>query len=394
MPALWLPGAVRIIFSCRPAHGHVFPLLPLAMACREAGHDVLFATGESFAGRLSELGFPVERVGISIVEAEERTMRARPELRGLPREERWRLGVAVFADVLPRATIDDLRPLLRQNAPDLVVYDEIDLGGPLAAALAGIPAAAHALGRQPAEALRTVALGPLAEVWRAHAPDVPFEDPFAANAYLDICPASLRDPSASEPAERVPLRAMTLVGPGDAPPPWVAAARSRPLVYLTLGTYVHGHVESLRAAVTGLGALEVDVLVTVGPEGDPDALGPLPASIRAERFVPQGVLLPHVDVVAHHGGSGTMLGALAHGLPQLALPHGADQFQNAEALVERGAGRRLLPEEITPDAVAQAVRALLAEPRYRDAAAGVAAEIAAMPAPSEVVPALERLAAA
>jgi MGT family glycosyltransferase len=192
----------------------------------------------------------------------------------------------------------------------------------------------------------------------------------------------------------MPLRAVTLVGPGDAPPAWVAAARSRPLVYLTLGTYVHGHVESLRAAVAGLGTLEVDALVTVGPEGDPAALGPLPSTIRAERFVPQGVLLPHVDVVAHHGGSGTMLGALAHGLPQLALPHGADQFPNAEALVERGAGRRLLPEEITPDAVAEAVRALLSEPRYRDAAAGVAAEIAAMPAPSEVVPALERLAAA
>jgi UDP:flavonoid glycosyltransferase YjiC (YdhE family) len=119
----------------------------------------------------------------------------------------------------------------------------------------------------------------------------------------------------------------------------------------------------------------------------------LPRSVRVERFVPQGVLLPHVDLVVHHCGSGTMLGALAHGLPQLVLPHGADQFLNARALLDAGAGLRLLPEEITPESVADAARALLGEPAYRDAAAGLAAEIAAMPAPADTVPKLERLAA-
>jgi UDP:flavonoid glycosyltransferase YjiC (YdhE family) len=101
--------------------------------------------------------------------------------------------------------------------------------------------------------------------------------------------------------------------------------------------------------------------------------------------------MPHVDVVAHHCGSGTMLGALGHGLPQLALPHGADQFTNAQALLDSGAGRRLLPEEITADAVAEALQALLTEPAYREAARGLAAEIAVMPAPAEVVSELERL---
>jgi MGT family glycosyltransferase len=171
----------------------------------------------------------------------------------------------------------------------------------------------------------------------------------------------------------------------------VTGDRSRPLAYLTLGTYVSGHVGSLRAAAVGLGGLDVDALVTVGPSGDPAALGPLPDSVRVERFVPQGVLLPHVDVVVHHGGSGTMLGALAQGLPQLLLPHGADQFMNAQALLDSGAGLRLLPEEITPDAVAEAVRALLADSRFREAAGRIGDEIAAMPAPSEVVADLERL---
>jgi UDP:flavonoid glycosyltransferase YjiC (YdhE family) len=233
----------------------------------------------------------------------------------------------------------------------------------------------------------------LAEVARAHDVHALPGDPFDANAYLDICPPSLQDNSASEPRERIPLRPVATVGPADAVPDWIAGPRSSPLAYLTLGTYVSGHVGSLRSAAIGLGRLDVDTLLTVGPSGDPSALGTLPDSVHVERFVPQGVLLPHVDLVAHHGGSGTLLGALAHGQPQLLLPHGADQFLNAQAIVGSGAGRRLLPEEITPEAVAHAGRALLSEPRYRDAARSLALEIAAMPAPAETVPKLERLAA-
>lgn len=65
---------------------------------------------------------------------------------------------------------------------------------------------------------------------------------------------------------------------------------------------------------------------------------------------------------------------------------------NARALLDSGAGLRLLPEQISPESVANAVQALLSERGYRDAAHGIAEEIAAMPAPAETVPKLERLA--
>jgi UDP:flavonoid glycosyltransferase YjiC (YdhE family) len=376
---------VRVLFCCRPAYGHVYPLLPLASACRDAGHDVVFGTGEAFLGDLRERGFPAERVGISIDEGDRLVLEDQPELDELPREDRWRIGIAVFADVLARRTLADLRPLLA--GIDLVVYDELDLGAPLAADLEGVPAVTHSLGRQLPDAFRPPALAQLARV----APDP--RDPFLSHAYLDICPPALRDPTAAEPAQRIALRPTAPVEPDDGLPAWVSEERSRPLVYLTLGTYVSGQVESLRAAAAGLAALDVDVLVTVGPSGDPDGLGPLPASVRVERFVAQGALLPHLEAVVHHGGSGTMLGALAHGLPQLLIPHGADQFINAHALTPTGAALSLLPEQISPEAVAGAVRELLAEQSFRDAAGRIAAEIEAMPAPPAVVSELERLAA-
>ncbi|MEU5671188.1 nucleotide disphospho-sugar-binding domain-containing protein, partial [Micromonospora sp. NPDC047753] len=98
-------------------------------------------------------------------------------------------------------------------------------------------------------------------------------------------------------------------------------------------------------------------------------------------------LLPLADVVVHHGGSGTTLGALAAGVPQLLLPQGADQFANAEALTAAGVGLRLLPGEVDASAIAEQTHLLL--PRrgqvdQRHAARLISEEIAGMPSPEAV----------
>jgi UDP:flavonoid glycosyltransferase YjiC (YdhE family) len=128
----------------------------------------------------------------------------------------------------------------------------------------------------------------------------------------------------------------------------------------------------------------VDVLVALGP-GDPASLGSLPDRVRVAGFVPQAEVLKHAGMVVHHGGTGTVLAALAAGLPQLVLPQGADQFANAETLSALGAAKALVGDAITVDAIGTAARELLHDPKPRDIARGVAAEIAAMPAPPEVL---------
>jgi UDP:flavonoid glycosyltransferase YjiC (YdhE family) len=225
-------------------------------------------------------------------------------------------------------------------------------------------------------------------VWRTYRPGETAPDLLAENPYLDICPPSLRDPSAAEPGRRLSLRPVSLTEPGGGLPSWIGARRSRPLIYLTFGTYVYDAVDALRQAALGLSRLDADVLVTVGPEGDPARLGELPPSVHLERFVPQDALLSHVDLVVHHGGSGTMFGALAVGRPQLLLPQGADQGIDAEVLAGSGAGLALSPAEITPDAVEAAARTLVTEPAFRAAAGRLRREIAAMPAPADVARAL------
>jgi MGT family glycosyltransferase len=171
-------------------------------------------------------------------------------------------------------------------------------------------------------------------------------------------------------------------------PAWLQARKTRPRIYLTLGTVSFGAVEVLRRAVAETSELEVDVLVAVGPEGDPAALGDVSDNVHIERFVNQAQVLPLVDLAVTHGGTGTVLGALQAGLPQLLIPQGADQFFNMEILTTVGAARGLRDEEQAPGAIKAAAAALLSDCPERQVAQQLQAEINALPHPAEVVPQL------
>jgi UDP:flavonoid glycosyltransferase YjiC (YdhE family) len=76
----------------------------------------------------------------------------------------------------------------------------------------------------------------------------------------------------------------------------------------------------------------------------------------------------------------------------LAMPQAADQFLNAHGSVEHGLGVRLLPEELSPAAVREAVRELVDDPRYRETVCSHRPAIGAMPSPEEVVAVLQETA--
>ena len=143
-------------------------------------------------------------------------------------------------------------------------------------------------------------------------------------------PARFRDPAFPLPDDAQPFRAF----PSDAERGTRAGATSgrTRTVYFTLGTVFH--VESgdlMERVLEGLREVPAQIVVTVGRERSPSELGPQPAHVRIERFVPQAEILPRCDAVVSHGGSGSVLGALAHGIPLVLLPIGADQPLNARA---------------------------------------------------------------
>jgi MGT family glycosyltransferase len=180
--------------------------------------------------------------------------------------------------------------------------------------------------------------------------------------------------------------------PGPAPA-WVSSLPGKPTVYFTLGTVFNLESGDLLARVlAGLRALPMNVLVTVGRDIDPSELGTQPSHVTVEQFVPQSSVLPHCDLVVSHGGSGSVIGALAHGLPSVLIPIGADQPQNAKRCEDLGVARVLDAVGLTKDGVSAAVEAVRRDPAYRRNAERLRDEIAALPGPSHAVLLLERLA--
>jgi UDP:flavonoid glycosyltransferase YjiC (YdhE family) len=315
---------MRLLFASLGSVGHTYPLVPLAIAARAAGHDVHFAAGENVHAPLAAHGLQPFRPADSFYE--------------------------IYAE--------DLAPELARLAPDLVVHGWGVPGAAEAATAAGVPALWHGFGR-----LMPAGIG--------------FDRPLrTGRPHLDICPPSLQDKDFLATEERIELRPVPFSEPGPLP----TLDTARPLVYLTLGT-AFGTPEVFAPVIAGLATVDAQVVVATG-RVRPAELGPLPDNVSAQAWVPQAELLPHAAVVVHHGGSGTTLGALAAGVPQLVLPQGADQFANAEALTAAGAAVCLT--EPSEEAVAAHTRTLLGDD-HRHAARALAAEIAAMPAPADVV---------
>jgi len=138
--------------------------------------------------------------------------------------------------------------------------------------------------------------------------------------------------------------------------------------------------------------LDINLLVTLGRDIDPDEFGPQPDHVQLVQQVPQSQVLPHCDLVVSHGGSGSVLGALSNGLPSVLVPMGADQPLNAQRCLELGVARVLDATRVTPEDARAAVSSVLAEAGYRRKAERFRDEIAQLPEPAYAVELLERLA--
>ena len=383
---------MRILFSSTWGYGHVFPMVPLARAVRDAGHEVLWATNEPSCQLVGAAGLDVAAAGLDTEEVQDVQQRLRAGLQGRRPESRAAFAFPhMFGEWATPQMVTDLLPLARDWSPQLLVHEVAELASPLVGAVLDIPSVTHSYGGAVPAAFLVEAGDLLSELWTGHGLEIPSYAGTFTSTYLDICPTSVQTQSLDHVAARQPLRPVPYTGEPAAALPAIAQDPDRtPLVYLTFGT-VHNGTSVLSAAVEGLGGLGVRILVAVGPDGDPAALGQQPAHVSVQRWVCQSEVLGCCTVVVSHAGSGTFLGALAHGLPQLCLPQAADQFRNSQAAVQRGAGLMLHPDVATPAAVADAVHRLLSEDSFRHAALAVAAEIRAMPAPAQVVSRLEQL---
>jgi UDP:flavonoid glycosyltransferase YjiC (YdhE family) len=91
----------------------------------------------------------------------------------------------------------------------------------------------------------------------------------------------------------------------------------------------------------------------------------LPEGVWHLPFAPFGWLFERASVVVHHGGIGTAGRALEAGVPQLVVPSGFDQFDNAARIERLGVGRSLSRREVGGPRLEAEISALLGDERIR-----------------------------
>jgi MGT family glycosyltransferase len=185
-----------------------------------------------------------------------------------------------------------------------------------------------------------------------------------------------------------------VVGPRLDDPAWVGdwtpPAGDDPLVLVGMSSTYMDHADVLQRVTSALGRLRVRGIVTTGPAVPVEAIE-APANVTVVERAPHREVLRHASAIVTHAGHGTVIKALAAGVPVVALPLGRDQLDNAARVAHHGAGLRLKPNA-KPDAIAKALRRVLDDPSFAANAERLAAAIAAETAEDRAAQELEALA--
>ncbi|MEU3465893.1 nucleotide disphospho-sugar-binding domain-containing protein [Streptomyces sp. NPDC006733] len=384
---------MRVLFTTWAWPSHLYALVPMAWAFRSAGHEVLVATQPGLREEVvrtglqgTSVGYDVDGVGMVrgyILPSETDG----PPISSAPHASRGPRALQMFLAHAESMT-EDLVGLAKEWRPDLVVFEPTALAGPIAAASVGVPAVRLLYGTDlmlRAQQMLPDAIAPLAARFGVAGPD-----PFGA-VTVDPTPTGLQVPGEYR---RLPLRYVPFNGPGERPEP-LPERRDRPRVLVTWG-HTMARLDPRRflagEVARALAGLDVEVVLAVAGE-QRTLLGPLAPGVRIEVDAPLHQLLPECDLVVAHGGAGTVLTSLLHGVPMLLIPQLPDHAGHAARVLAAGAGEVLTRDEATAERIRSEVSRLVADGPERAAAAALRAEMLAQPTPSEVAAQLEELAA-
>lgn len=346
---------MRILFSTTPGIGHLLPMLPLARVARDRGDEVVIAGGASLAPAIAVAGFRHAPMGPALIGD---VVARVPELAGLTGRERAKATLRkVFAEVIAPEMADGIAALAESWRPDVIVNEDREFGSWIAAERLGIPyvTVQTTAWRTSTIDIATEPLNALRERYGL-ARDERLSGLYR-HLFLTTRPLSLRDPGVPYPQVTAELRPLAddRLGDDDATaiPELCPPRDGRPRVAITLGTVNSQHV-ILRAMIDGAVAMGAHVVVALG--ADPGLLGEVPPGVSVHAYVPMSTLLPEADVLAFHGGSGTMLASLAAGIPMVIVPIAADQPDNADLCVAAGVARAVPLDTIDAATAGAAMR--------------------------------------
>ncbi|MFV0128707.1 macrolide family glycosyltransferase [Streptomyces sp. HMX112] len=346
-----------------PQHGHVLPTLAVVEALTARGYRVSYAVTAEFEPHVRAVG------------AEPVVYQAPPA--GEAPEDLGE-GVAQAIEVNLGA-LPELAAAFEGDRPDLVLYDVYAWAGPLLAARWGVPVVQLAPTHVPYQGMIEEMFG-LDDISRI--PGFPeLAAALAAHGLTSVHELTLAPPrvvaffprSFQRLPETVRAGECRYVGPALAGRSfqgrWSRPGSGREVLYVSLGSQFTRRPAFYRACVDAFADSDWHVVMSVGSGVDRAELGPLPDHFEVHASVPQLEVLAAASVFVTHGGMGSTMEALAHGVPLVAVPQMAEQRVNAGQIEELRLGVHLPRESATGRALREAVDRVAGDPGI---AAGVA----------------------
>lgn len=401
--------ARRFLFSVLGGPGHLHPLVPLARALGQAGHDAAFVVGPPLRSQVEAAGFTVFPAGGNITtDPEYQQVKAHVRMGPTGLESELFNYPRLFCGIAPRLRMPELVAIAQTWQPDMLIRDAGEYSAVIAAEHLGLPHAVIGF----AAALKSMTifereaatqLDPIRQRWGL-APD-PGLTSLYRYLYLTYSPPSFSLQDVGDPRGAGPIPATTHFirlevfdhAGAESLPEWAARLPAHPTVYVTLGTEVNKEAEFypsvLQTIIAGLRDLPINLIVTIGRDRDPTDFGPQPPNVHIEHYLPQSLLLRQCDLMVMHGGSNSLLAALDVGLPMVVVPLIADQFFNAHVIQRMHLGHVVQRWQLTPASIRTAVEEALHNPAYRQNVGRLQAEMHALPDQTYAVELIEGAAA-
>jgi MGT family glycosyltransferase len=167
----------------------------------------------------------------------------------------------------------------------------------------------------------------------------------------------------------------------------------RPLIFASMGTLQNQQFEVFHGIAEACAGLDVQLVITLGRPGAelPPLLRTLPGMPLVVPYAPQRELLARAAVAITHAGLNTALEARVQGVPMVALPVTNDQPGVAARLAWLGAAEVVARAALEPAVLRRAIRRVLVEPSYRQAAEAARVQLARRPGAALAADIVERV---
>lgn len=179
-------------------------------------------------------------------------------------------------------------------------------------------------------------------------------------------------------------------------PQWQKDLPPQPAVLITLGSVFTGDLGFFAWSAQATARLGWIPIVVIGRqpmarEQKDELKRALPPNTRLLNWVNYDHLMPRLHVIVHHGGMGTTHAAIVHGIPQVVVPHAADQRGQAKRVSYAKVGLNLSAHDVKNGQLLPGIRAVGTDEQVRSTARQLADNFASLGGPMRAANHIEAL---